>query len=211
MPRLLLTGFNAFRNYKINPTENLMKMVTASPELFPGFSVHTQVLETAYEVCESQFCAMVNRFRPEIILSFGLNYSANEINLERIAVNLDDADSFDNYGIQRKGQRIVPDGPAAYWATIPLDKISVALAESAIPVRFSNHAGAYLCNHLFYFGLHFLQANAIRARMGFIHVPPLPEQVDAGELPARGMSAETLLKAAQVIASVTAQDLPSLD
>jgi pyroglutamyl-peptidase len=47
-----------------------------------------------------------------------------------------------------------------------------------IPVKMSNSAGTYLCNHLMYESLYQIKKRRLRTIAGFIHVPPL-EKVGA--------------------------------
>jgi pyroglutamyl-peptidase len=61
----------------------------------------------------------------------------------------------------------------------------------------------YVCNHIYYFGLHTIAARGLPTRMGFIHVPPLPEMVKAEGR--SGMSMDTLIGAARVIITTTTE------
>ena len=131
----------------------------------------------------------------------------DELCLERIAVNQDDARLPDGGGQTRSGTRIVNEGPVGYWATLDLDRLYAALVEAEMPVRMSNHAGTYLCNHLFYYGLHLIDTLGLETPMGFVHVPPLPEQVREGGRAKVGMALETLVEAARIAIGVVAGDL----
>jgi len=207
-PRILLTGFKPFGDLEVNPTEQLMQAIAGSEELAPdagehgavehGASIETAVLDVDYLQADAQFREALIRFRPDAILSFGVSGGTDELCLERIAVNLDDAARPDSGGLKRAGTRIVAQGPVGYWSTLDLDPIYAALVEAGLPVRYSNHAGTYLCNHLFYYGLHLIASLGLGTRMGFVHVPPLPEQVQEGGRAKVGMALETLVEAAQV-------------
>ena len=63
----------------------------------------------------------------------------------------------------------MPDGPPAYFSTLPLGAILAALLAEGIPAAVSNTAGTYLCNQTMYGTLHALRTAAIRARAGFVH------------------------------------------
>jgi pyroglutamyl-peptidase len=172
----------------------------------PGVALRAIVLDTDYQLSERQFTAALDDFRPDIVLSFGLSRRIDEIKLERVAINVDDAPIPDNSGSLRRGQPISEDGPVGYWGTIPIAAILQALHAADIPAGISNHAGAYVCNHIYYFGLHTIAARGLPIRMGFIHVPPLPEMVR--DEPGRsGMSMETLIKAARVIITTAAEPI----
>jgi pyroglutamyl-peptidase len=195
-PRLLLTGFKPFASLSVNPTEQLMHALAAQE--FVDAAIETAVLDVDYVLAEVQFREAVARYAPDAILSFGVSGGTDELCLERIAVNVDDAGLPDNGGQTRAGTRIVADGPVGYWATLDLDALHAALVEAGLPVRFSNHAGAYLCNHLFYYGLHLIEVLGLETPMGFVHVPPLPEQIVEGGRAKVGMALETLVEAARV-------------
>jgi pyroglutamyl-peptidase len=206
-PRILLTGFKPFGSLSVNPTEQLMRALAT--EKFAGAAIETVILDVDYVRAEHQFRAAVTRFSPNAILSFGVAGGADTLRLERIAVNIDDADLPDSGGQRRAGTRIVEQGPVGYWATLDLEALYAALVEAGLPVRMSNHAGAYLCNHLLYYGLHLTQGTA--TRMGFVHVPPLPEQVTEGGRAQVGMALETLVAAARVCVRTIARDLVCMD
>ncbi len=176
-PRILVTGFTTFLDFKKNPTEELAKTLAATPERFPKAELKTLVLPVDYAPSENIFLSAFQEFKPQGVIFFGLNYKIDNLDLERLAVNIDDTPKPDNQGVIRQGQHITPEGPAAYWSTLPLDKMYEALEEAKIPVAHSNHAGAYLCNHLFYFGRHLVETEGLDIPVGFIHVPPYPGQI----------------------------------
>jgi pyroglutamyl-peptidase len=92
---------------------------------------------------------------------------------ERIAVNIRDARIPDNAGNQPVGEFVVPEGPAAYFATVPVMQMAQAIRDRQIPASVSNTAGAYVCNDTLYTLLHAYKGSG--TRVGFIHVPNIPE------------------------------------
>jgi pyroglutamyl-peptidase len=71
---------------------------------------------------------------------------------------------------------VVPGGPAAYFATLPIKAMVRRMRAAGVPAHVSQTAGTFMCNHVFYAACH-LAATAYPAmRAGFIHVPALPEQ-----------------------------------
>jgi pyroglutamyl-peptidase len=93
---------------------------------------------------------------------------------ERIAVNIRDARISDNAGNQPRGEMVDPKGPAAYFATVPVEKMAQSIREAGIPATVSNSAGAFVCNDVMYTLLHHYAGTAVK--VGFIHVPYIPEQ-----------------------------------
>ena len=204
-PKILCTGFKPFGPVAVNPTEQLMLALSA--ERFPQAEVCAIVLDTDYARCEAQFDQALQSFGPDAVICFGVNRRADELRLERIAVNVDDAAIGDTGGQLRQGQRIAPDGPVGYWSSLPLEEMHQALQEAGLPVAFSNHAGAYVCNHVFYYGRHLIETRGWSIPMGFIHVPPLPEELGEKDEGRSGMDPGTLLRAAQICIQVLAKAL----
>jgi len=99
---------------------------------------------------------------------------------ERVAINVDDARIPDNAGQQPVDAPIVPGGPAAYFATVPVKDMVRAIQEAGVPSELSNSAGTYVCNHLLYCVLHHAGPGV---RAGFIHVPCIPEQTEGTDRP----------------------------
>ena len=92
---------------------------------------------------------------------------------------MDDARIPDNAGAQPIDAAVVADGPAAYFTTLPIKAMLVALRDAGIHAEVSRSAGTFVCNHVFYGLMHALrQRPAVRA--GFIHVPYPAAQTSAG-------------------------------
>jgi pyroglutamyl-peptidase len=157
-----------------------------------------------YVRCEDQFARAMEEVRPDAVICFGVYLGADDIRLERIAVNLDDATIPDEGGLSRNGSRIVADGPVGYWSTLPVEEMHSALQAAGIPAVLSGHAGTYLCNHIFYYGRHWLETRGLAVPLGFVHVPPFPEQLPEGQSRQKGMALEVLLKVAEVCVGVAA-------
>ena len=66
---------------------------------------------------------------------------------------------------------VVADGPAAYFATLPVRAIHDALIAARIPAVLSNSAGTFVCNHVFYTLMHHAVQTHATWRGGFVHVP----------------------------------------
>lgn len=117
-------------------------------------------------------------WKPDVVLCIGLAAGRNAVTPERIGVNIRDARIPDNAGNWSTGERIIPEGPAAYFSTVPVEKMVQAIRDAEIPATVSNSAGTFVCNDVLYSLLHHF-SNAT-TRIGFIHVPPLPEQSEIG-------------------------------
>ncbi|MFL9922658.1 pyroglutamyl-peptidase I [Herbaspirillum lusitanum] len=173
----LLTGFEPFGNERINPSWEAVQ------RLQDWRCGHTQVqtlkLSCVFGMAVDEIVRAVSQHRPALIICVGQAGGSSGIQLERVAINIDDADIPDNAGHQPRDSIIRSDGPAAYFSTLPLRRIEQALREEDIPAAISNSAGTFVCNHLFYGLMHHLDLHGEpdRVRAGFIHLPYLPQQV----------------------------------
>ena len=109
-----------------------------------------------------------------MILCIGQAGGRAAVTPERIAVNIRDARIPDNAGNQPGGEQIAPDAPAAYFATVPVKEMATAIENAGIAATVSNSAGAFVCNDTLYSLLHHYAHTDVK--VGFIHVPYLPEQ-----------------------------------
>ena len=119
---------------------------------------------------------MLKQYQPDIVLAFG-QCTGDSIRIERVALNLDDARTADNSGYTPIDELIHADGKNAYFSSLPIKAIQQAMAAKNIPAVISNSAGTYVCNHLFYELLYWSDKLSLPTKIGFVHLPRLPEQV----------------------------------
>jgi pyroglutamyl-peptidase len=95
-----------------------------------------------------------------------------------MAKNLRHFVTLDKVGNAPKGEPIVFNAPVAYWNSLPEQDSLVTLLESHnIPAKVSNDCGTHLCNQVFYHFLHWREIYGLDMKVGFVHIPALPEQV----------------------------------
>jgi len=193
--KILLTGFNPFGTVKINPSQLVVETLAQRPARPLGADLVTEILPTAYIEAGDRITHLIRHHRPDSIICLGVAEGTPAIRLERVALNLDDAELPDNTGLLRQGSPIVLDGPAAYWSTLPLEQMRRALARQGIPAAISNHAGTYLCNHVFYRARHEVEQLRLPSPCGFIHLPALLEPAAGRVPPAPGLPLAVMLEA----------------
>ncbi len=193
--KILVTGFEPFGKHAVNPSEQIVqKLRKAAPSRHP-LQLFTAVLPTQYAASGAQIRRLIRRIRPAAVLCLGLAATRDTISLERVALNLDDDVPPDTAGQVRRGRLILRNGPAAYWSTLPLERMRAALEKRGIPSNISNHAGTYVCNHIFYVARHEIETSGSRAWCGLIHVPPLQRRAEAGA--PRGMPLRRMVEAVE--------------
>ena len=168
---LLITGFDPFGGESVNPS---WLAVSRLPEKIGAYTVHKMEIPTVFGEAAAKVLEKAVEIQPELILCVGQAGGRSAVTPERIAVNIRDARIADNAGNQPQGEFVATDGPAAYFSTIPVVKMAEAIRNAQIPATVSNSAGAFVCNDVLYILLHHYHGST--TRVGFIHVPYLPEQ-----------------------------------
>jgi pyroglutamyl-peptidase len=176
--RILLTSFTTFGDHHVNPSRLAVEALDGHHA-----DVITAVLPVEYSGAEARIRALIARHEPDAILMLGLAARRGAINLERFALNIDDAPLPDNAGVAAAGRPIVADGPPAYTSTLPLPSLLDALQAKGIPAVISNHAGTYVCNHVFYVARHLIEQTGSQIPCGFVHVPQIASEDDQPGLP----------------------------
>lgn len=171
MRRLLITGFDPFGGETVNPAWQAVKLL---PDTVGGFELCKLGIPTVFDKAAEAVLAKAEEFQPDVILCIGLAGGRDAVTPERIAVNIRDARISDNEGNQPQGEFVAPDGPAAYFATVPVEKMAQAIRDAHIPGAVSNTAGTFVCNDTLYLLLHHYAGTS--TKVGFIHVPRIPEQ-----------------------------------
>ncbi|MGD6754631.1 pyroglutamyl-peptidase I [Streptomyces sp. BH105] len=206
MTRVLLTGFEPFGGESVNPSWQTAEAVAAAPP--DGLSVTAVQLPCVFGESIAALRTAVAEHRPDLVLCLGQAGGRPGVTVERVAVNVDDARIPDNAGAQPIDTPVVPDGPAAYFSTLPVKACVAAMREAGVPAALSNTAGTFVCNHVAYGLAHLLATELPDVRGGFVHVPWSPAQVPDGTAPS--LPAETVaegIRALLLAAASTDEDL----
>lgn len=165
--RLLLTGFEPFLDYEVNPT---MLIVEALNGMRIGeYDIIGRILPVSFKEAQQAFVELVEDIEPDCILSLGVAVGRFHITPERVAINMRDSNEPDNDGHTPQGEPIRDGAVASYFSTLPVQEIVDALKQAGFPATVSNTAGTYVCNTIMYEGLHYAVTHKIPS--GFIHIP----------------------------------------
>lgn len=171
MTRVLLTGFEPFGGETVNPSWQAVEAVArdwAGPE--------TVIAVQLPVVFDDSIDRAIAEHHPDVVVSVGQAGGAATIEVERIAINVQDARIPDNAGAQPIDEPVVDGGPAAHFSSLPIKAAVAALAAAGIPGSVSQTAGTYTCNHVFY------RLRHLGAHGGFVHVPFSSEQVEGRDV-----------------------------
>lgn len=165
---ILLGGFEPFHGERRNPSLEVVRVL--DEDLIGGLRVKALELPVVYAKATRVITNAITRIRPAAVLGLGQAGGRPVITLERIAINLIDGPHADNAKRHKSDEPVVPGGPDAYFARLPLREIEQALKRRRIPAALSLSAGAFMCNAVMYAALHELRKRP-DLPCGFIHLP----------------------------------------
>ena len=172
--KILLTGFEPFGGEKINPAFEILKSL---PDSIDGHEILKRELPTSYKESTRAIESLLEAERPDVVLSLGQAGGSFGLVVEKVGLNLRDANAADNDGHLASHEIIYEDGNTAYYSTLPVKAMVKRIKESNVPASLSYSAGAYVCNNVLYTLLYLNQKHYKDMRCGFIHVPYFPEQI----------------------------------
>jgi pyroglutamyl-peptidase len=204
MAKVLTTGFAPFGGEPVNPSWQAVSLLAARRD-----DVAAVELPCEFAASLPALRRAVDEHRPSLVVCAGQAGGRLEVTPERVAVNLIDARIPDNAGEQPVDVPVVPDGPAAYFTTLPVKACVAAIRAAGVPASVSHTAGTYVCNQVFY-GLMHLLSTLPDVRGGFVHVPFSPEQVAASGKAAPSLGVDRIADALEVLVDTamrTTEDL----
>ena len=167
---ILLTGFMPFGSNETNPS---WEAVDALPASIGAWRIEKLRLPVEYGRAADLAYRAATDLKADAVLCAGLAANRTAVTPEAIGINVRDALIPDNAGFFPLGGPIEPDGPAAYFSTMPVREMAKAIRSEGVPAILSYTAGTYVCNDLLYTLLH--RFRNTDTRVAFIHVPPVSE------------------------------------
>ena len=169
--KILITGFQPFGGQRVNPAWEAVRKL---PDVLGDKVLWKLEIPVTFGGAFDAVEAKAAEVDPDVILCVGQAGGRDAVTPERIAVNLQDASIPDNAGNQPVDLPVIADGANAYFTSLPVKAMAAAVRAQGRPCRMSCTAGTYVCNDVFYRLLHRYRDTG--KRVGFVHVPFLPEQ-----------------------------------
>ena len=177
--KILLTGFDPFDREKVNPAFEAVKLL---PDTIAGAQIVKLEVPTQFVRAGEVLEAAMAEHKPDVVICVGQAGGRAAITPEKVAINLMDGRIPDNAGYQPVDVPIRADGPAAYFATLPVKAMVQRMQDAGIPAAVSYTAGTYVCNSLMYTLLFLIDRKFPSVRGGFIHVPYAMERPSTSRL-----------------------------
>jgi len=200
MARVLVTGFAPFGGEPVNPSWQAVSLLGARRD-----DIAAVELPCEFAASLPALRAAVVAHQPSLVVCAGQAGGRAEVTPERVAINLIDARIPDNAGARPVDVPVVPDGPAAYFTTLPVKACVAAIRAAGVPASVSHTAGTYVCNQVFYGLMHLLAAEFPGVRGGFVHVPYSPGQVAASGKSAPSLSVDRIADALEILVDTAAE------
>ena len=175
MKRILVTGFDPFGGQPVNPAR---EAVLRLPDTVGGYEIIKLEIPTVFGLAAETVLQAAEELRPHAILCVGQAGGRSAVTPEVVAINLREATIPDNAGNIPVNTPVVENAPAAYFSTLPVRDMVQAVKERGIPCALSYTAGTFVCNDLLYTLLHHYRDTDVK--VGFVHIPYLPEQAGEG-------------------------------
>lgn len=171
--KLLITGFDPFGGETVNPSWEAVRLL---PEEIGACRLTKLQIPTVFGRAAETVLAASEKLQPDVILCIGQAGGRSGITPEVVGINLREARLPDNAGNQPTDVPVVENGPAAYFATVPVRAMVKAVNDAGISAALSYSAGTFVCNDVLYSLLH--HYHGAETKVGFVHVPFLPEQAE---------------------------------
>ena len=170
---LLITGFDPFGGDSINPSWEAVKKL---PDRIGNWKLCKLEIPTVFSLAAETVLRKAQEVAPAAILCLGVAAGRSAVTPERIGINVRSARIPDNRSNQPKEEPVIPGGEDGLFSTMHVSAMAAAIEAMGLPGAVSNTAGTFVCNDTLYTLLHHYQGTGVK--VGFLHVPQLPEQGD---------------------------------
>lgn len=168
---LLITGFDPFGGATVNPS---WEAVERLPEQIGKWKLCKLQIPTVFGLAAKTVLEKAQEVSPGAILCLGVAVGRSAVTPERIGINVRSARIPDNQGNQPAEEPVIPGGPDGLFSTMNVSAMAAAIEKLGLPGTVSNTAGTFVCNDTLYALLHHYRDSSVK--VGFIHVPQLPQQ-----------------------------------
>ena len=171
--RVLLTGFEPFGGSYINSSWETAYHI--GQLAISGVEMKVVQLPVSFISSGKLIRKLLQTHKPDALVMLGQRGKGQNIDIERIAVNMMDSMNPDNDGFHPQEQPIINDGISAYFSNVPVKALKDALLKMNIPSKVSNSAGLYVCNCAYYHALSEIYEKGLSTKSVFVHLPKISD------------------------------------
>ena len=175
MKKILITAFEPFGKISTNSSlEVLNKLVLNLPDI----KIVKKILPVLYD--PSLYATLLKDEKPDIIILCGQAEGRKWVMPELSALNYCYSKAGDNAKVIKLGEKIISDGPNAYFSKLKVLEVVNHLKRRQYPIELSLHAGGFVCNYAYYLMSHFALE---RQKCLFVHFPLFEGQIEDKNIP----------------------------
>jgi pyroglutamyl-peptidase len=161
--KVLVTAFEPWGPHPVN--SSAIAVAPMDGQTLRGALVKTAVLPVDRKKATNALFAAIGEQRPDAVISFGMLSTGPAVfRVELVAQNRDLPENGDP-------ATILPDAPPVISTGLPAARIHRKLIEANLAAEYSENAGGFVCNHLFFRLVHAASLGQAPITAGFIHVP----------------------------------------
>ncbi len=116
-----------------------------------GQHIAKALLTNSFDACKQELIESISSCHPKYVISLGRKPVINRLYIETTACN-------ENFCIK---------------TGFDLSLLQDSLKRYGIPFKISLKPSNFLCNHVYYYGLNYIEKNTPKTKMIFIHVPDM--------------------------------------
>ena len=166
--KVLITGFEPFLQNKQNSSWAVAEKVAAFG--VDNTDIVIEQLPVSFFRVGGRLREVVKKHSPNIIVLLGQSGGIDYVKVERVALNLMDAQKADNDGYIPDEEPININAPTALFTSTPIKSLVADVERKGIPVKLSNTCGLYVCNRAYYEALTICnETPGVQAL--FVHLP----------------------------------------
>jgi pyroglutamyl-peptidase len=177
MKKILLTCFEPFGGEEKNVTMDVSSRISNRVGFF---EIEKLTLPVEFSRAADVAIKYANDICADAVISLGQAGARSKITPEMVAINLRHASIPDNAGAKPEDEPVIAGAQNAYFATLPVRKISERISEYGCPSAVSYSAGTYVCNDLYFSLLHSFGKRGVR--VCFIHLPKESAELSADRM-----------------------------
>ena len=171
---ILITAFGPFNKFSINPSETVLKMLKEHINFHHSINLEWEVLDVSYN--EIDKFIQNKKSHHDLIIHLGVATNSLQMRLEKRAQNLKSGkDIFDN----NPQNEIIIENNDCIYSSFPSEILDKVIAINNSQVVYSNDAGTYLCNYLYFKSLKYFSTNS---HILFVHIADFQSELEAVSL-----------------------------
>lgn len=148
--KVLVTAFLPFNNSINNYSQEVIKYIE---------NVDKEILDVVYDKSYQTLEGKYNLNEYDLIIAMGEARMREVLTLETQAINISSCSLKDNAGILKQNEEIIPNNNEILKTNVDIEKVKDL-------IEFSNDAGKFVCNNIYYHLLSNYPSKSL-----FIHIP----------------------------------------